>query len=286
MIEGPKIWISRSTIHKGDVDIRTGNIDVNGSLFISGSIKNGMSIKATENITVEGNIGTSTVSCGGNLTVNGGINSSEKFKIQCLGDLNANFIETSVIYVGGDMHVTKSILNSDVSLGGTLYMKDGDGMLAGGRICIWGGAKVRNIGFHSDASTEVIVGGSWQTEFKLDIKRKRIESLEAIREKDRLELRELTRRKDAQLTDKHKEMKQTYQDRLQKARTLMEKISEQIKQLERSPIFNKECAIEIPGVLTRSVRFYIKGKLANTGTHLRGVKVKATKENGEYITEL
>lgn len=60
----------------GDVDIKTGNIQFDGDVAVSGNVREGLKINAGNNITIYGNVAEANVSSGGNLRVDKNVISS------------------------------------------------------------------------------------------------------------------------------------------------------------------------------------------------------------------
>ncbi len=55
------------------VDLASGNIHFNGSVVVNGDVKEGMTVYAVEDITIEGNVFNSKIECLGNLTIKGSV---------------------------------------------------------------------------------------------------------------------------------------------------------------------------------------------------------------------
>lgn len=56
-----------------DVDLKSGNIEFDGTVIVKGDVKNGMKVKASGDINVMGTVDAATLDAAGNVTVNGGI---------------------------------------------------------------------------------------------------------------------------------------------------------------------------------------------------------------------
>jgi hypothetical protein len=59
-----------------DVDLKTGNIDFDGDVYITGDIKEGMKVRAGNNLSVLGTVTGAELSAGGNISVTGNVISS------------------------------------------------------------------------------------------------------------------------------------------------------------------------------------------------------------------
>ncbi len=97
-----------------DVDLSTGNVDFKGDLEILGTIKAGMIVKATGNITVNKRIEAATVSAGKELLVRGGILGGGKAEISAVGNVFAQFIENANVSSGGSIQ-SDAIVNSNIT---------------------------------------------------------------------------------------------------------------------------------------------------------------------------
>lgn len=111
-----------------DIDVSVGNIDFPGSLIVRGDIRSGMKVHAGGDITVQGVIESAQVSAGGDIRVQGGIvghaaaqhsmqraaNDVATARIVAHGNVNARYIENAVVEAQQSVHVTESIVQSDV----------------------------------------------------------------------------------------------------------------------------------------------------------------------------
>ena len=81
------VEVSPTLVHKGDVNLSSGNLEFEGSAEIRGNIESGANVVVSENLIVTGTIGQASVRCGGNLIVKGGVVSTERGLIQVRGKL-------------------------------------------------------------------------------------------------------------------------------------------------------------------------------------------------------
>ena len=106
--------ISPTYVIPGDVDLSTGNIDFKGDLEIMGSIKAGMHVKATGNITVNKLVEAAYVEAGKDVLVRGGILGGGKAVIQAGNNVYGLFIENATIKANNTVQAD-SIVNCDVT---------------------------------------------------------------------------------------------------------------------------------------------------------------------------
>ena len=115
----------------GDVGRKTGNIKHEGDIIIRGDVDSEYNVEATKTILVTGVIGACNVTSGGDLIVNGGINSREDKKISVKGGVKAKYIMNTVLEAGGDVASEVKIMKSKIQAGGEVYC---GGRIAGGEI--------------------------------------------------------------------------------------------------------------------------------------------------------
>lgn len=114
----------------GHVGMASGNIHHPGSVTVTGDVLAGSVIDAEGDVVIGGVIEEALITCGGNLTVGGGILGGEHQIIRAGGNIEAKFINESDVAAGGDIVVAKQISHSRVrSLGSVKVPK---GRIAGG----------------------------------------------------------------------------------------------------------------------------------------------------------
>jgi uncharacterized protein len=119
------------------VDLQSGNIRFNGSVIVTGDVKEGMKVHALEDITVEGNVFNAKLECLGNLTINGSVTGNSELlangnviikggmqgyskstngehgaKIITRGSVCAGFVENFTIEAGMDIVIDKYSMNN------------------------------------------------------------------------------------------------------------------------------------------------------------------------------
>lgn len=119
------------------VDLQSGNIRFNGSVVVTGDVKEGMKVHALEDITVEGNVFNAKLECLGNITINGSVtgnsellangnvivkggmqgyskskNNDHGAKVVTRGSVSAGFVENFTIEAGMDIVIDKYSMNN------------------------------------------------------------------------------------------------------------------------------------------------------------------------------
>ena len=142
---------------KGDCDMSVGNIDFEGSVHITGSVRSGHTIKATDGITVAGGVEAAKLIAGGSVEVKGGMQGSNKGMIEAGGSVSIMYIEQGIIDANGPVTVDVSI-HSKIETGSTLHAVGKRGAIIGGNVAASGDIVANFIGALSNTKTEVEVG--------------------------------------------------------------------------------------------------------------------------------
>ena len=188
MVEYANNSINVSNVYsiKGDCDMSVGNIDFDGSVHISGSVRSGHTIKATGGINIGGGVEAAKLIADGNIEVKGGMQGSGKGSIEAGGSVSIMYIEQGTISADGAITVDVSI-HSNIESGSTIHAKGKRGAIIGGRAAAAGDITVNYIGSLSNTKTDIEVG-------VMPRKRARILVLEKDMEKfaaDKLKLEQL-----------------------------------------------------------------------------------------------
>ncbi|RQW87255.1 MAG: DUF342 domain-containing protein [Geobacter sp.] len=145
-----------------NVDLTTGNLDIEGSLTITGDVKPGMQVKATADIVIGGMVEAAHVEAGGDIEVKGAVIGQGEPRIgaedhtlaamvRAEGSFRALFVENAMITAGGDIAIREFVMNSELSAGNSIVV--GEPESSKGRI-------IRSI-CRAAARIEAISIGSW-----------------------------------------------------------------------------------------------------------------------------
>lgn len=118
----------------GDVDYSVGNIRFNGNVQIRGSVKPGFTIQAEGDVKISGGVDSANITCGGTLTVGGGIQGQGRGEIKVEGDIYCRFIENCKATAGGAIVVGEDIMHSQVFAGRSIQVGGRKGLIVGGVI--------------------------------------------------------------------------------------------------------------------------------------------------------
>lgn len=140
-----------------DVTLSTGNIDFNGSVYVRGTVGDGVSIKAQKDILVDGFIESAELEAGGDIILKKGNNAGGSGDIRAEKDVYGNFFENARVTAGENIRANYC-LNSELHAGNSIEIMGKNGMLAGGStyaaMCI----KAYNIGNEAGIATKLKLG--------------------------------------------------------------------------------------------------------------------------------
>ena len=173
---------------KGDVGYKTGHVEFDGDVVVSGTVKPGFKVKchSLNADAIEG----AQITCEGNVIVNKGVLESRIFS---RGSISAAYVNQSDINCLGDMIVAREILDSRIVLNGCCRVDNG--RILSSDVTAREGIRVMNVGSQGARNTVITAGVSKyaeeemkrvnalaeqnQTEFDLKISDKEaVESLE------------------------------------------------------------------------------------------------------------
>ena len=172
MVEYARGSVNVSNIYSinGDVDLSVGNIDFDGSIHISGSVRAGHRIKASGGVIVGGTLEASTIIAEGTVEIKGGMQGADKGRIEAGGSVTILYIERGTVIAEGSIS-TEACIHSNLAAGGSITVKGKRGCIIGGHVGAAGDIIANSIGTVAHANTEVEVG-------VMPAKRERIQFLE------------------------------------------------------------------------------------------------------------
>ncbi len=153
-VSDQKISVSPVFHVKEDVDFSTGNINFNGSVVVHGNVNAGFRVVAEGNIEVMGIVEAADLKAGGDIIIRGGIQGSTTTRITAIGTIRALYLQNSVVYAGGDVIVSDSIMNSVVQADEVRVIGK-RGLLVGGLAKVKKGLFARVLGSNMGAKTRI-----------------------------------------------------------------------------------------------------------------------------------
>lgn len=137
----------------GNVDLSTGNLDVEGAIHINRNVTEGLSVKATGDITIHGLVESCRLEAGGHIYIRGGvIGGVQRATIKAAGDVAIKFADQADITAGSNVYIADEAINC-VIRAEELVIIGGEGgkmmgAIIGGRVSA--GQEIRTISAGTD----------------------------------------------------------------------------------------------------------------------------------------
>lgn len=144
----------------GDVDYSTGNIEFVGSVVISKNVLTGFSVKASEDIIVEGLVEDAILEAKRDVIVAKGIVASEEGEghIYAGNDVRSKFIQNMKVRARGDVVINDYIMLGDVEARGMVECTQGKGKIINGHIKSQKSIRANVIGGRYETHTNLEIG--------------------------------------------------------------------------------------------------------------------------------
>lgn|GEM_PF-1302498 len=257
--EENRIFVEKGLIHKGDINLSSGNIHFSGNVEIVGNVDTGSLVEVQGDLVVTGSV-TGELRVHGNVTVKGGIIGTRPNFVKVSGDLNAQFIENSCIKVKGNVSVSKSIVASDIYCDNSVSIVDKAGHIVGGKIYAEQKLNVANLGAVSGVPAEIYLGCGSAGEYSYHLKKRRIHKLLLAHERTEKQLETLKARPPQTLTPRHHEEMETIQNYLKRLSSVLKK-QELAAEIAKDRIHhNRDATLEVSETLHPNVRISVAGK--------------------------
>ena len=130
---------------KKDIDIVFGNINFNGDVIIRGDVSEGVSVKATRSITIEGVFHGDYIEAGEDIVIKGGVLGSNGTRIVGKGDVLADFMEYADVEADGEV-AANYILDSKVVSKAVVHATGEKGSIVGGDVYGMRGVEAKFLG--------------------------------------------------------------------------------------------------------------------------------------------
>lgn len=152
---------------RGDLSLKTGNLNFVGSIIIRGNVPSGYRVEAEGDIHVYGLVESAYLQAGGNVFISEGIAGQRTGTIIAGADVTINYINQAIVDAGKDIIVNNTIMHSHCVAQEHIYCQSGN--IIGG-ICSAGKTiEARDIGNKMDTKTEIAIGIN-QEDFEVETK--------------------------------------------------------------------------------------------------------------------
>jgi len=160
IFENSRIEISRLFI-LDEMSIATGNLEFDGSVQVRGNIGSGITLKATEDIVIDGFVESAVISAGGSIMFRQGMNAGSeglgKGFVEAGEYIAGKFFEAVKINCQGSIQADY-LLNCEIFSRETVLVSGKKGSIAGGEAYALQGFIARNVGNRVGLATKLRVG--------------------------------------------------------------------------------------------------------------------------------
>ncbi len=177
---GKALSVDEVLVIRGDVGLKSGDIDHRGTVLISGDVGPDSVVRASGDIEIEGTVEQADIEAGGNLVIRGGIMGRGRDKIYVEGFIHAKFILDSELEAGHDILVDREIVQSRVKCMESISIPNG--RIVGGDAVARAGFIVGQVGTEALVPTVLTAGRDFRLDDKLETLHKELDALFAARD--------------------------------------------------------------------------------------------------------
>lgn len=166
-----------------NVDYRVGNINFNGTVYVTGDVLYGFKIEAQKDVIVDGICDDCTIIAGERIEIKGGIKGKGQNLFKAKKEFICGYIENGNIYCEGDINIKKYSYNSKMYSKGKVSALESRGVLAGGYIQAYSEIECMTLGAKGVSNFTVRVGDDYTFEATLMEKEEYLEKINIALEK-------------------------------------------------------------------------------------------------------
>lgn len=283
--ERKSVKLSEVYVHKGDINLQSGDVVFDGDVQIEGSVDEGSTVISTGNITITGNVTKATIKAKGSLTVTYGIITGNDAVVQVGGDINADFIQYSTIYCRGSLNIKNSIISSKVYVGKNITLDENSGIIAGGEI-ICGHRIVTNKVGSEGSGSKIKVGVDWKALQAVNIRSERLKKYIRLFKEQEAIYKDLSTRYANQKTQNHIQLEQKLKTQIPRYNDLLTKMKAHLEKAKQKLLFNYDASIKITGDLLANNTFEVCDIVIPVTYSLNAVTIDSRKIKGSYIHKM
>ncbi len=178
-LKNDKLVVVEYLEFQGDIAYGNGNISFDGTVHITGSVRENVVIEATGDIQVDGFVENALLKAGRDIIIRRGVNGNGKGRLEARRNVVAAFYENVTVIAGGNVE-GGYILDSMVFSNELVRTEGKKNLICGGKVRAIGGIVTGTIGSPNQVRTEVEAGKVTDTTEKLKelLQRKRKLDLE------------------------------------------------------------------------------------------------------------
>ncbi len=183
--------VNDQKIISNDVNASVGDLECVGDLFIRGNIEDGVTINATGNIIIEGNVRNGKILSGGTIRIQGEVKGTQETELNAEKQIQCAILENARAVAKGNIYA-EVIANSEVvSREGSVYAVSGRGLIFGGSIQAYTSVSAKKIGNISGCKNLFILGYDPKREERRDAVANELKEIDVLCERLRKDIAEM-----------------------------------------------------------------------------------------------
>lgn len=155
-LHGDELIISQLFVFE-EVTMATGNVNVEGNVYIKGRVGSGVIVKASGEIAVDGFVESAIVESKSDIFIRKGVNAGGSGYIKADGNVAGVFFESAAVYAGGDIYCNYC-MDSKLQAEGKVVLSGDKGSAIGGQIIGRQGIHASSLGNRSGVGTFIQIG--------------------------------------------------------------------------------------------------------------------------------
>ncbi len=156
VLAGMNLEVDEAFNVEGDVTASSKKIASPFDVNIEGVVENRAVIRGGKSVVVGGMVEAADLRAAEHVFVRGGIVGRGAGMVNAGGDVIAKFCQEAELHAGGDVKVSKGLVNCTVFADGELLAERGS--LVGGHVCVGGDITVESLGNDANAATRIVMG--------------------------------------------------------------------------------------------------------------------------------
>ena len=254
------------------VNIKSGNIDFLGTVYIKGNVEDGFDVKASGDIDIGGTVGKSKIQADGNIIIHQGVFGKNEGFIKSGKSLWVKFVQEMSIDVEENLIASDSLMNCNITAMKNIVVHGKKAQITGGKLFATEEICARTLGSPGGgATTTLTVGVEPRAKLRLDElleqQSKISQELEGLQlERDNLDGIKNTRRKLP--TEKEERLNQDNQRKgelIDENKTVSDEINEIQMRLRELKAIGK---VKVEGITYPGTKIYVRDALDEVQTEV------------------
>lgn len=270
-LDGSTLSVQSAYVHKGSINLSSGNLRFDGAVVVEGDIESGASVDITGTLIVKGSVVNAKIRCTGDLEVKGGVLTGKNGYINVGGNARMGFVENSVIQVKGNLLVQRMISHSWITAGGLIEVLDeSKGQITGGLLSSWKAIVCAKFGSDQGHTTQCRIGSNFHDEIRLQRLAKRAKRFNEAAEENARSIA-LLEKPGSKLSEAQKQHYDYIKKNGQRYGGIIARIVASRTALESSLTYNLDATIVVSDILDKNSLIWVNGKKIKMPTSLKGV---------------